>query len=136
MKRIVTGSFALLAMVLAPAASFGRDRYCSRDRQGYQYAEPVQSRYYNDADRYYGQRYSYQEPREYNYNYDRNTYGYGYGNRVGRSAAYVGAGAAAGAIIGAVAGHGSGAAIGAIAGGVGGYILKQHNDRHYSGRRY
>ena len=136
MKRIVIGSFALLAMVLAPAASFGQDRYRGRDRQGYQYNVPVQSQYYSGDDRYYGQRYSYQQPREYNYNYDRNVDSYGYEDGASRPAAYVGGGAAAGAIIGALAGHGTGAAIGAIAGGVGGYLLKQHNDRHYNDRRY
>ncbi|MDQ6699178.1 MAG: glycine zipper domain-containing protein [Acidobacteriota bacterium] len=140
MKRIFTTSFALLAMALAPVASFGGDRdqgrACNRDEQGYRSNYPVQSRYDN---RGYGydayQRNSYTTPRDYNYNYSQNGYGYSNGyptnkNRWGRSAAYVGGGAAAGAVVGGLIGHGKGAAVGALAGGVGGYLYKKHKDRN------
>ncbi|MEJ7608611.1 MAG: glycine zipper domain-containing protein [Bryobacteraceae bacterium] len=63
-------------------------------------------------------------------------YSYYNRNRAGRSAVYIGGGAAAGAVIGALAGHGPGAASGAVAGGIGGYLYQKHQDRNYHGRRY
>lgn len=143
MKRILTSSFALLTMVLAPVASFGRDRDrgrdCNRDQQNYQSNYPMQNRYDNSGygyNTYQGN--SYATPRDYNYNYGQNGYGYSNGysanqNRLGRSAAYVGGGAAAGAVVGGLIGHGKGAAVGALAGGVGGYLYKKHKDRSYKG---
>jgi len=134
MKRILIGSLALFAMVIAPAASFAQDRYGERGGRGYQSNYPVQDRYYGGDNGYYDHRNSYN--REYNYNRDRNGYGYANRDRWGRSAAYVGGGAAAGAALGAIIGNGKGAAIGALAGGVGGYLVKKHNDRRYDERRY
>ena len=137
MKRILTANFALLTMALAPVASFarGRDRDCNREQQSYQSNFPVQNRYDNRGDVYdNSQRNSYATPRDYNYNYGPNGYGYSTNqNRWGRSAAYIGGGAAAGAVVGGLIGHGKGAAVGALAGGVGGYLYKKHKDRSYNG---
>jgi len=151
MKRTLVGTLALFSMILAPAASFAQDRYCDRGSRGYSYSSnyPVQEGYYGDSGDY-GQQRVYQAPPVSNYGYDRSGYGYDRGsygynrggdgyynrNRAGRSAAYIGGGAAAGAAIGALAGHGTGAAIGAVAGGIGGYLYQKHQDRNYYGRRY
>ncbi len=136
MKRILISSFALFAMVLAPAASFAQDRYCDRGQQEYRPNFPVDERYYGRDNGYYDQRNSDYAPRDYNYNRDRNGYGYSNRDRWGRSAAYIGGGAAAGAALGAIIGHGKGAGVGAIAGGLGGYLYKKHNDRRYNERGY
>ncbi len=135
MKRFLTTSFALLTMVLAPLASFGRDWGSGHDEQDDQSSYAVQDRYDRSGNKYYNQRNAYGTPRD-NYNYERNGYGYSNRDRWGRSAAYVGGGAAAGAAIGAIIGHGKGAAIGALAGSAGGYLYKKHNDRRYNDRRY
>ncbi len=135
MKRTQIGSVALLAAMLAPVA-VAQDRYFDRNRPVYESNAPVQNRYYNGPSGYYNQRGVYEAPREYNYN--SNSYGYYDRDQWGRSAKYVGGGAAAGAVLGALIGHGKGAAIGALAGGAGGYLYKKHNDNRYYGqdRRY
>jgi len=138
MKRILVGTLALFSMILAPAASLAQDRYCDRGSRGYSYSSnyPVQEGYYGDSG-YYGQQRVYQAPPVYNYGYDYSSHdGYYNRSRAGRSAAYIGGGAAAGAVIGALAGHGPGAAIGAMAGGVGGYLYQKNHNRNYYGRRY
>ncbi len=124
MRRFIVGNLVLLTLLFAPAASFGQswDGYCGT--RGYQ-----PNRYYGNENRYYDQRNSYEASRDYDLNYDRDSYGYSDRDSRGRSAAYVGGGAAAGAAIGAIIGHGKGAAIGAIAGATGGYLYKRHNDR-------
>ena len=135
MKRTHIGTVAVLAAMLAPAA-LGQDRYCDRNSRVYESYSPVQDSYYSGAAGYYDRRGAYDAPRE--YNYDRNSYGYYDRDQWGRTAKYVGGGAAAGAVLGALIGHGKGAAIGALAGGAGGYLYKRHNDhRDYAqDRRY
>jgi len=99
--------------------------------------------YRQDADPYYRGGYDRSYDRGYSNNYNQgyryrqsytnqsNNYYYGndgryysdYGRRSkGKSAAIIGGSAAAGAVIGALAGRGKGAAIGALIGGVGGLI--------------
>ncbi len=142
MKRVLIGSLALLAMMIAPATSFGRDRDRDDrgqdyDQQGYQsnYHYPVQDRYETRGYNNY-QRNAYAKPRNGNYNYGRNGYGDWNRDRLERDAVYVGGGAAAGAVLGALIGHGRGAAVGALAGGVGGYLYKRHKDNTYNDYGY
>ena len=128
MKRWIVGNLVLLTLLITPVTSFAQswDRSCER---------PARSRYYGNENAYYDQRNSYETPNGYELNYGHHSYdAYGYDR--GRSAAYVGGGAAAGAAIGAILGHGKGAAIGAIAGAAGGYLYKRHNDHRYYDPRY
>jgi hypothetical protein len=60
----------------------------------------------------------------------RPDYGYSYRTHYGRDAAIIGGSAAAGAVIGGLAGHGAGAAVGAIAGGVVGAIADHATHEH------
>ena len=155
MKRILT-SFALLTMVLAPAASFARDRDGDRYRDAYRdqqnyyqqgyyqqgYDQPgyVQQGYaapYRYDRSSYGYRQNvYVAPPAYNYGYDGSAYGYEGHEGLEHAAPYVGGGAVAGAVLGAILGHGAGAAVGAVVGGVGGYLYHQHRDRGYYGYGY
>lgn len=138
MKRILT-SFALLTMVLAPAASFAQDRDDAGYReQTYVQAQPDYRQYqapyrYDRRDAYDGyQQNNYAAPQVYGYVDNPNAYAYeGREDRAERSAEYVGGGAVAGAVLGAIVGHGTGAAVGAILGGLGGYVYQHNNDRRY-----
>jgi hypothetical protein len=137
-----------LATIGAPLAS-ARDR-CDRDYGRYQSSY---SRYDN---RSYGAGYSsygssayrdsgYRSSGYQNYGYrtnDYNRYPEYRGRRSGgESAAIIGGSAAAGAVVGAIAGGGKGAAIGAVAGGIGGVVIDQatkpqNNYRNNYGRRW
>lgn len=147
MKRIFT-SFALLAMVLAPAASFARDRNYDRYRDTYRdqqyydqqtYDQQAYQQNYQAPYRYdrsnYGYQNTYVAPQAYSYGYS-DDYGYSRHERLEHAAPYVGGGAAAGAVLGAILGHGAGAAVGAVVGGIGGYIYQQHHDRRYNDYGY
>ena len=65
--------------------------------------------------------------------YDRDYYYDRDDHHAGRTAAIIGASAAAGAVIGGVAGHGQGAAVGALVGGIAGFVADQAV-RHHDGR--
>jgi hypothetical protein len=141
-KMAMTGALAL-ATVAAPIAS-ARDR-C--DRPSYSRSSGYTTSYrdygYRDSG-YRSSGYRNSGYRDYGYrDYGSRSQGYsnygGYREQrsTGKSAAIIGGSAAAGAVIGGLAGDGKGAAIGAIAGAIGGVVVDQttkNRDRY--GRRW
>lgn len=126
-KRMAVTGMVALGTVAAPLAE-ARDR-C--DRPSYsRYESRGYERSYAPAYRDSGYR-----------NYGNRNYGYsGYRDErsAGKSAAIIGGSAAAGAVIGGLAGGGKGAAVGAVAGGIGGLIVDRttrDQDRDRYGRR-
>jgi hypothetical protein len=124
--RIAVLSIFTLALttVAIPAQAAEHGFYREQDSRHARYIP--NGRY--DDDRYHAPARYYDNRGGY---YDRAGY-YDRDNHAGRSAAIIGGSAAAGAVIGAAAGHGQGAAIGAIIGGLGGFIADQsvrHHDR-------
>jgi len=122
------GTAVLLALSIfgiAPAATAGErgERYnYSYDRgdrdQGYRYHNDYRDNHNDYRDNRYGYR-------DEGYRYDDRRY-----DRAGRSVAVVGGSAAAGAVVGGIAGGGKGAAIGALIGGIGGLIIDKATDHH------
>ena len=110
---ILTVVLGLLLVAAAAPSAMAQDR-CRR--RGF-----TTSRYYNDD--YRRDRYR----RDYYNDYDRQDTR---GKAVGRTAAGVGIGALAGALIGG----GKGAAVGAVLGGAGGYIYHQQKVNNQRGR--
>jgi len=92
---------------------------------------------YRGYQTYYDRGHAYNAPSYYRDYGNRNGYyddhGYYHRRSAGKSAAIIGGSAAAGAVIGAMAGGGKGAAIGAAIGGIGGLIFDKstkHKGRH------
>ena len=126
-----------LATIGAPLAN-ARDR-CDRDYGRYQssysrydnrgYGAGYSSGYRAGYSGYRSsgyQNYGYQTYSSPSYGYRTNDYGRYSGYRsAGTSAAIIGGSAAAGAVVGGIAGGGKGAAIGAVAGGIGGVVIDQ-----------
>jgi hypothetical protein len=108
----------MLGAGAAPLAMAG-DRHDRRDYRDDRYA--YQNSYHN-APSY--SRYDYRDYR----GHDR--YEYRDRHSGGESAAIIGGGAAAGAVIGGLTGGGKGAAIGALVGGVGGLVVDQATKDH------
>lgn len=132
-KRMTTTGMLAMAALAAPLAE-ARDR-CDR---------PSYSRY---ESRGYGRSYApaYAGYRNYEYrnndyrNNDYWDYGYRQDRSAGKSAAIIGGSAAAGAVIGGLAGGGKGAAVGAVVGGIGGLVVDRttrDQDRDRYGRRW
>ncbi len=133
--RWATTAALALATVGAPLAS-ARDR-CNQDYGRYQ------SSYTRYDNRGYGANYANSDYRYRNSNYGYRTYddgrcrGYNEPRSAGTSAAIIGGSAAAGAVIGALAGDGKGAIIGGVAGAIGGVVVDQATKpRNNYGRRW
>ena len=136
-RMTMTGMLAL-ATLGAPLAE-ARDRcdrpsYSRHESRGYgrSYA-PANAGYRNYEYRNYDNR-NYD-----NRNYDNRDYGYRQERSAGKSAAIIGGSAAAGAVIGGLAGGGKGAAVGAVVGGIGGLVVDRSTrdqDRDRYGRRW
>jgi hypothetical protein len=127
-KRMTMTGMLALATLGAPLAE-ARDR-CDR---------PSYSRYEN---RGYGRSYAPAYAGYRNYDYRNNgyrNYDYRQERSAGKSAAIIGGSAAAGAVIGGLAGGGKGAAVGAVVGGIGGLVVDRttrDQDRDRYGRRW
>ena len=126
-KRLTVTGMLALGTVAAPLAE-ARDRcdrpsYSRYESRGYgrSYAPAYAGSAYRDSGyRNYGNRNNaYRNDGYRNYGYS----GYRDDRSAGKSAAIIGGSAAAGAVIGGLAGGGKGAAVGAVAGGVGGLIV-------------
>jgi hypothetical protein len=127
-RMAITAALGLATMG-APLAS-ARDR-CDRDYGRYQsnYSRYDNRGYGGGYSNYRGSSYrssGYQTYSSPSYGYRTNDYGrYPEYRSPGASAAIIGGSAAAGAVVGGIAGGGKGAAIGAVAGGIGGVVIDQ-----------
>ena len=124
MRAIVAASLLLLPQIASARDGYERNSYYNGAYQsdpnydsGYAYGQPR-------VDYAKGGYHSGYAAERYRYNYGRD-YGYYSRRSPGKSAAIVGGSAAAGAVVGALAGGGKGAAVGAIVGGLGGVIFDQ-----------